>query len=106
MSSNAFLVFWCKDGIESVIPISEYENIEAENTFKVLADLPLSDYALPRIIKNLILRAQINGHRAYELYAIDCDREITREDILEWFAKDSAAAADSIRRIGHKVYGN
>lgn len=106
MSTNAFLVFWCKDGIESVIPISKYEKIEEENTFNVLADLPLVDYDLPRIIKNLVLRAQVNGQRSYELYAVDCDREITREDILEWFAKDSAAAADSIRRIGHKVYGN
>lgn len=106
MSTNAFLVFWCKDGIESVIPISKYEKIEEENTFNVLADLPLVDYDLPRIIKNLVLRAQVNGQRSYELYAVDCNNEITREDILDWFARDSANAAETVRRIGHKVYGN
>jgi len=54
----------------------------------------------------MILRAQVNSQRHYELYAVDCDINISKQDIEKMFEDSPQAAADLFRSRGHKMYGD
>ena len=106
MTTNAYLVYWCEEGLESVVPITQYEQRDQENTFRVLSNQEVVRNPLNSIIQGMILRAKVNEQRHYELYAIDCDDSITKTDIEQMFESDPQAAADLLRKRGHKMYGS
>jgi hypothetical protein len=54
----------------------------------------------------MLLRARVNGQRHYELYAIDCQDAISKEDIAQMFEDDPQAAADLFRSRGHRLYSD
>jgi hypothetical protein len=105
MTTNAYLVYWCNEGLESVVPITEYEHIDAENTFRILNDEPPVRNPMYGIIQMMMIRGRMNSQRHYELYAIDCTEGITEEDIRSMFDNDPQTAADLVRSKGVKVYG-
>jgi hypothetical protein len=106
MTTNAYLVYWCEEGLESVTPITEYEKWDQENTFRVLNNQEVARNPLNSIIQGMILRAQVNSQRHYELYAIDCDHSICKQDIEQMFDDDPQAAAELFRSRGHRMYSN
>lgn len=104
MTKNAFLFAWDTYGIESIIPITQYEFLDKNNLLSMLADKPVEKNPLPAIIRNLILRAQVNSHRFYEVYAIDCDEEFTEEFWKEQWNEHPQATAELIRERGYKLF--
>ena len=106
MTTNAYLVYWCSEGLESVVPITEYEPIDMENTFRILNNQEPVRNPMNGIIQMMMLRGRMNGQRHYELYAIDCVDGITKEDIEDMFDNDPQAAADLIRGKGVKVFSD
>ena len=106
MTTNAYLVYWCEEGLESVVPITQYERIDAENTFRILNNQEVARNPLNGMIQGMLLRARVNSQRHYELYAIDCDSSITKQDIEQMFETDPQAAAELFRSRGHKMYGD
>ena len=106
MTTNAYLIYWCNEGLESVTPITQYENWDAENTFRILNDQEPERNPLNGIIQAMILRGKFNMQRHYELYAIDCDENITAEDLEEMFERDPQSSADLIRARGHRLYSD
>ena len=106
MTTNAYLVYWCSEGLESVVPISEYEHIDTENTFRILSNQDPIRNPMYSIIQMMILRGQFNTQRHYELYAIDCDQTIDKQDIEQMFEDDPQSAADLIRSRGVKVFSD
>lgn len=106
MTTNAYLVYWCEEGLESVIPITEYEQWDRDNTFKVLSNQETVRNPLNQLIQNMMLRARFNEQRHYELYAVDCDSTINKTDIEQIFADDPQAAADLFRSRGHRLYSD
>ena len=106
MTTNAYLVYWCEEGLESVVPITEYEHWDSENTFRILNNQEPVRNPLNQMIQNMLLRAQVNAQRHYELYAIDCDTSISKEDIEQMFETDPQTAAELFRSRGHKMYSN
>lgn len=106
MTTNAYLVYWCSEGLESVVPITAYESIDVENTFRILNDQDSIRNPMYSIIQMMILRGRVNSQRHYELYAIDCVDGITKEDIEDMFENDPQAAADLIRNRGVKVFSD
>lgn len=106
MTTNAYLVYWCNEGLESVVPISHYESIDVENTFRLLNnEIPVRN-PIYSIIQMMILRGQFNTQRHYELYAVDCDQTIDKQDIEQMFEDDPQSAADLIRSRGVKVFSD
>lgn len=105
MTTNAYLVYWCSEGLESVVPITQYEPIDVENTFRILNNEEPVRNPMNSIIQMMLLRARVNGQRHYELYAIDCVNSITKEDLERMFDDNPQAAADLIRDKGVKIYG-
>ena len=55
MTTNAFLVYWCEEGLESVIPITEYEQWDRDNVFRALSDQPIERNPINGLIQNMIL---------------------------------------------------
>jgi len=106
MTTNAYLVYWCEEGLESVIPISEYEQVDRDNTFRVLNNQEPIRNPVNSLVQNMILRARYNTQRHYELYAIDCDHSINKTDIEQMFESDPQAAADLFRKRGHRLYSD
>jgi hypothetical protein len=106
MTTNAYLVYWCEEGLESVVPITEYEKWDRDNTFRVLNDQESLTNPLNRMIQGMLLRARFNTQRHYELYAVDCEDGIVAEDIVQMFENSPQTAADTFRRLGHKLYSD
>jgi hypothetical protein len=106
MTTNAYLVYWCSEGLESVVPITEYEQVDVENTFRILNDQEPVRNPMYSIIQMMILRGRVNGQRHYELYAIDCDKTITKENLEQMFEDDPQAAADLIRDRGVRIFSD
>jgi hypothetical protein len=52
------------------------------------------------------LRGRYNNQRHYELYAIDCEKNITKKDIEQMFEDDPQSAADLIRERGVRVFSD
>ena len=104
MTTNAYLVYWCEEGLESVVPITEYEHYDRDNTFRVLNNQETARNPLNQVIQNMLLRARVNSQRHYELYAIDCDNSIDKTDIEQMFETDPQSAADLFRSRGHRLY--
>ena len=106
MTTNAYLVYWCEEGLESVVPISEYEHWDRDNTFRILNNQETVRNPLNQMIQNMMLRARVNSQRHYELYAIDCDNSIDKTDIEQMFETDPQSAADLFRSRGHRLYSD
>ena len=106
MTTNAYLVYWCEEGLESVVPITEYEALDAENTFRILNDQEPVRNPLNTMIQHMLLRSRVNSQRHYELYAIDCDASITKKDLEQMFENSPQTAADLFRKRGHRLYSD
>ena len=106
MTTNAYLVYWCNEGLEGVVPISQYEEIDVANTFRILADEDPVRNPINTIIQTMLLRARCNTQRHYELYAIEADAGISGRDIETMFANNPQGAADTIRKIGTKLWSD
>lgn len=106
MTTNAYLIYWCSEGLESVVPITQYEQIDVENTFRVLNDQDPIRNPMYGIIQMMMLRGRVNPQRHYELYAIDCSIDISKEDVENMFDRDPQSAADLIRDKGLKIFSD
>lgn len=94
-----FAIMWDCYGLEAIQRVPN----GADATFALLKG------EKPPELPNLLhweLRARYNTQRHYEIYVITAQPGIDKEDIVEMFANDPQAAADTIRRIGHKFYSD
>lgn len=106
MTTNAFIFAWDMYGIESIVPITQHENIDKENLMRLLKEEERVRNPLDGIVRALVLRAQVNVQRNYEIYAVDCSPEM---DLKFWklsWAENPQGMADLLRERGHKIYSN
>ena len=101
-SSDWFVVSWCCEGLEGIIPVSQ---LEREETFALLQGKTITDYA-SHAVNSMLLRARFNPQRFYEVYAISAQAGITAEDIEGMFNADPQCAADLIRERGQKLFSD
>lgn len=106
MTNNAYIFAWDQKGIESIIPITQYEEWDKKNTWNVLKDQPTERNPLWSILHGLILRAQYNSQRHYEIYSVDCAFPINEAEWREIWANDPQGTADLIRERGQKLYSD
>lgn len=103
MAKNAFIFSWNETGIESIIPITQYEGFEAEQTLNILSDKPVKRNPLNGILQILILRATYNPQRCYEIYAVDCSEEMDESFWEEMWHSSPQECAELIRERGEKI---
>jgi len=113
--TNVFVLSWDNEGLESVVPISEIEAandaLEKDRMFKILSDPEALDpgfkgTSVPGIVQRLMLRAQLNSQRHYEIYSVCVDASVDAEQLRNMFEQNPQTAADLIRERGNKIYCN
>lgn len=55
---------------------------------------------------NMVLRAQINAERRYEIYAIELDEQFGIDEVLELFETNPQKIVNLIRKKGSKLFSN
>jgi hypothetical protein len=106
MTINAFILSWDMTGLESVVPISKYEDWEHQSMLDVLAGLSRTKNPLNGIVSALIMRARFNTQRHYEIYAIDCDATIQEEDWRIMFEECPQQTAELVRNRGIALHSD
>ena len=102
--SDWFVVSWCCEGLEGIIPVTE---LERQETFDILAGK--TNTAASRVagsVNMMILRARFNPQRFYEVYAINAQPGISADDIRGMFDADPQTAADLIRERGQQLFSD
>ena len=105
-TKNAFIFSWDQTGIESIVPITQYEFHEQENTMRLLREQKSINNPLNNIVRGLLLRAKFNSQRHYEIYAVDCTEEMDEVFWREQWEEYPQATAELIRERGHKLYSD
>lgn len=100
---SQFVVAWCNEGLETILPITEWER---EAIMNILSNTPYHKKNVNQQIGMLMMRARFNTQRHYEIYAITAVDGITEEDIREMFDNAPQVAADTMRRIGVKIFSD
>ena len=106
MTTNAYLFMWNAHGIESIVPITQYEDQHKLDMWNILQEKPTGKNPLDEIIMGMKLRAQFNTVRSYEIYAMDCDEGITKEDLFDFWNTSPQAAADLTREKGVRIFSD
>ena len=106
MTTNAYLFMWNSHGIESIVPITQYEDQHKLDMWNILKDGTRKKNPLDEIIMGMKLRAQFNTVRSYEIYAMDCDEGITKEDLFDFWNTSPQAAADLTREKGVRIFSD
>ncbi len=97
---------WNAHGIESIVPITRYEDQHKLDMWNILKDGTHKKNPLDEIIMGMKLRAQFNTARSYEIYAMDCDEGITKEDLFDFWNTSPQAAADLTREKGVRIFSD
>ena len=104
MTTNAFIFSWDMYGIESIIPITEFEKKAVIETLSGKKASSLKE--LNHIVFSLTMRARFNGHRHYEIYSIDCSPELDEEFWKKQWEDFPQDTANLIRERGIKIHSD
>ena len=105
MTVNAYVFAWDCTGIEAIVPISEYENWETQNAFRVLEGKQPRTNPMNETINMLKMRARFNPQRHYEIYALDCDPSFTAARWSKLWHSDPQGCAELARAQGAHIWG-
>lgn len=98
---NIFIVAWDMTGLECVVDANE---LQSEDVMRALRDQKGS--RLSEFMFYITMRARANMQRKYEIYSIHTNPDITKETLEYMFNENPQAAADLIRKRGHKIYSD
>jgi hypothetical protein len=97
--NHQFVVVWDNTGLEYIGDITLDEQ---QRTWAALKGEELK-YTIPNL-NHLMLRARYNTQRHYEIYIVSATDGITADDIRDMFEANPQMSADTIRRLGQRVY--
>lgn len=106
MTTNAYLFMWNAYGIESIVPITQYEDQAKLDMWNILKEEKRKKNPLDDILMSMEMRARFNPAHGYEIYAMDCDEGITEEDLFDFWDNCPQAAADLTREKGVRLFSN
>ncbi len=99
---NQFVISWCQEGLEGIVPITD---LEKEESWNILQGKQATG-RINQIINMMVLRAKVNSQRRYEVYAIDATDGITEDDLRSLFETSPQTAADLIRERGTMIFSD
>ena len=100
-SEHQFIVMWDCYGLEYIGDITASEQ---NKTWAALQGKAF-EVQIPNLM-HMKLRAQANSQRHYEIYVFNAAEGITSDDIRDMFEGSPQTAADTIRRIGHRIHSD
>ena len=104
-----YIVSWDNLGVEFFEEITEHhpENWAKQHLFDSIKQSKKVEKPMGFNLQALILRAQFNTHRHYEIYVFTSEDDIGPKDIEEMFTRDPQVFADWVRENhSYKVYSN
>jgi hypothetical protein len=101
---NAFIFSWDVNGIESIVPIEQYRQNSKNQLMALLKDQKPERNPLNSIVQRLLLRAQLNSQRNYEIYAVDCDDSLDENFWKDQWQLNFEETAELIRNRGYKLF--
>lgn len=104
-----YIVSWDCEGVEFFQEITEHhpDNWAKNHLFDSIKQSKKVEKPVSFPIQHLILRAQMNHHRNYEIYVFTSGMDIGPEEIKEWFTRDPQSFADWVREHhSYQVYNN
>lgn len=102
MTTDTIALMWDCYGLEAAVNITD---IDKKRTWAVLKG-DSKKLPMPPNLLHWKLRAQYNPQRHYEIYIITTQPGVTVDDITKAFDDSPQHMAETIRRIGHRVYGH
>ena len=99
--NHQFVVVWDNTGLEYVGDVTADEG---QRVWSALKGEPVK-YTIPNL-NHIILRARYNQHRHYEIYMVEATDGITAQDIRDMFESNPQMSADTIRKLGHRIYSD
>lgn len=99
--NHQFIVVWDNTGLEYIGNITLDEQ---QRTWAALKGEELK-YTIPNL-NHLMLRARYNMQRHYEIYVVSATDGITADDIRDMFEANPQMSADTIRRLGQRIYSD
>lgn len=105
-TKNTFIFSWDQLGIESIVPIHDYEQIDKDNVIRILKGNAPTTNPVNSIIRNILMRAKLNPQRHYEIYAVDCDLALDEEFWKMQWKEHPQFTAELIRDKGHKLFSD
>jgi hypothetical protein len=106
MTTNAYIFSWDNLGIESIVPITQYEHHDKQNLIRILSEKNSEPNPLNNILRMMLMRARFNTQRHYEIYAIDCDSSMDEQFWRDQWEEFPQQTAELIRDRGHKIYSD
>ena len=106
MTTNAFLFSWCEEGIEAIVPITQYEDYEEKQVFNILKTNQVPKCPLDPTLNAILMRARFNHQRHYEVYVIDCDESFTEDGWRKLWEESPQTCADLVRKRGIKLHSD
>jgi hypothetical protein len=114
--NNCFLLSWDCNGLEACVSLHEleqkYEQADKERVWSTLVSQSGEDPGNPvdreinRIYSSILMRARMNSQRHYEVYTVQTDSSISREDMIGMFKDSPQSMADLVRERGEKLYSD
>jgi hypothetical protein len=114
--NHSFLLSWDCNGLEACVPIHELEEkhkqAEKERAWTTLASVDGEDPGNPvdreigRIYQSIMMRARINSQRHYEIYTVQTDPSISKDDMVRMFEENPQHMAELIRERGTQLYSD
>lgn len=104
-----YLVSWDNLGVEFFEEITEHhpDNWAKNHLFDSIKQSKKIEKNFSFSLQHLIMRAQMNSHRHYEIYVFTSKDDIGPDDISAWFKTDPQSFADWVRKNhSYKVYSN
>ena len=104
-----YIVSWDCEGVEFFQEITEHhpDNWAKNHLFDSIKQSKKVEKPVSFPLQHLILRAQMNTHRNYEIYVFTSTMDIGPKEIKSWFMRDPQNFADWVREHhSYQVYNN
>jgi hypothetical protein len=104
-----YIVSWDMLGVEFFEEITQHhpENWAKNHLFDSIKQSKKVEKPMGFSLQSLILRAQFNTHRHYEIYVFTSEDDTGPTDIQEWFERTPQEFANWVRENhSYKVYDN
>lgn len=104
-----YIVSWDCEGVEFFQEITEHhpDNWAKNHLFDTIKQNRKVEKPVSFPLNMLILRAQMNAHRHYEIYVFTSSIDIGPKEIKSWFTRDPQSFADWVREHhSYKVHSD
>ena len=100
------VVMWDMYGIEYVMDVTALEMNELFSVLQTGSKARNATRDWQYRLNSMMWRARANGQRHYEIYAVQASDGVTEADIREMFEHSPQQAAETIRRLGVKIFSD